>query len=159
MSGSENGTLPIIAEDLGVITPDVVELRDGFNLPGMKILQFGFTSPSDPFLPHNYTTNCVAYTGTHDNDTAMGWYKSAPEAERKFALRYLNSDGTDFAWDLIRAVWSSVAVYALAPMQDLLSLGTEARMNFPSRLGGNWEWRMKEDDMSEDLAREIARIQ
>jgi 4-alpha-glucanotransferase len=155
LSSSENGTLPIIAEDLGVITPDVVELRDAFHLPGMKILQFGFTSPSDPFLPHNYTRNCVAYTGTHDNDTAMGWYKSAPEAERKFALRYLNSDGTDFAWDLICAVWSSVAVYALAPMQDLLSLGTEARMNFPSRLGGNWEWRMKEADMSEDLARSV----
>ena len=155
LGGSETGTLPIIAEDLGVITPDVVELRDGFNLPGMKILQFGFTSPSDPFLPHNYTRNCVAYTGTHDNDTAMGWYKSAPEAERKFALRYLNSDGTDFAWDLIRGVWSSVAVYAVAPMQDLLSLGTEARMNFPSRLGGNWEWRMNEADMSDDLAKRL----
>ena len=155
LSGSENGTLPIIAEDLGVITPDVVELRDGFNLPGMKILQFGFVNPSDPFLPHNYTRYCVAYTGTHDNDTAFGWYTSAPEKERKFALRYLNSDGTDFAWDLIRAVWSSVAVYALAPMQDLLSLGTEARMNFPSRLGGNWEWRMKEEDMSGALAERL----
>lgn len=155
LGSSENGTLPIIAEDLGVITPDVVELRDSFRLPGMKILQFGFTSPSDPFLPHNYTGNCVAYTGTHDNDTAMGWYKSAPDAERKFALRYLNSDGTDFAWDLIRGVWSSVAVYALAPMQDLLGLGTEARMNFPSRLGGNWEWRMSEEDMSADLARRL----
>jgi 4-alpha-glucanotransferase len=155
LGGTENGTLPIIAEDLGVITPDVVELRDGFHLPGMKILQFGFTSPSDAFLPHNYTRNCVAYTGTHDNDTALGWYKSAPQAERKFALRYLKSDGTDFAWDLIRAVWSSVAVYTLAPMQDLLSLGTEARMNFPSRLGGNWEWRMNEDDMSDNLARRL----
>lgn len=155
LSGSENGTLPIIAEDLGVITPDVVALRDAFDLPGMKILQFGFTSPADPFLPHNYTKNCVAYTGTHDNDTALGWYESAPEAERKFALRYLNSDATDFAWDLIRSVWSSVAAYAIAPMQDLLSLGTEARMNFPSRLGGNWEWRMKEADMSEDLARRV----
>ena len=140
LSGSGNGTLPIIADDLGVITPDVVELRNGFALPGMKILQFGFTSPSDPFLPHNYTRNCVAYTGTHDNDTALGWFESAPDKERKFALLYLNSNGTDFAWDLIRGVWSSVAVYAITPMQDLLSLGTEARMNFPSRLGGNWEW-------------------
>ena len=155
LSGSENGTLPIIAEDLGVITPDVVELRESFHLPGMKILQFGFTSPSDPFLPHNYPRHCVAYTGTHDNDTAMGWYESAPAAERKFALRYLNSDGTDFAWDLIRAVWSSVAVCAIAPMQDLLSLGTEARMNFPSRLGGNWEWRMSEDDLSDDLGKRL----
>jgi 4-alpha-glucanotransferase len=150
-----DGTLPIIAEDLGVITPDVVELRERFRLPGMKILQFGFTKPSDPFLPHNYVKNCVAYTGTHDNDTACGWFDSAPEAEREFALRYLNSDGTDFAWDLIRGVWSSVAVYSVAPMQDLLSLGTEARMNFPSRLGGNWEWRMREEDMSEALAKRL----
>ncbi len=155
LSGSETETLPIIAEDLGVITPDVVELREAFHLPGMKILQLGFTSPSDPFLPHNYTRNCVAYTGTHDNDTAMGWYESAPEAERKFALRYLNSDGIDFAWDLIRGVWSSVAVYALAPMQDLLSLNTKARMNFPSRLGGNWEWRMNEADMSDNLSKRL----
>jgi 4-alpha-glucanotransferase len=155
LSSSENGTLPIIAEDLGVITPDVIELRDAFHLPGMKILQFGFTSPSDPFLPHNYTRNCVAYTGTHDNDTALGWFESAPKKERDFAYRYLNTDYSDFAWALIRGVWSSVAVYALAPMQDLLSLGTEARMNFPSRLGGNWEWRMNEADMSEDLARRL----
>ncbi|HEX5941769.1 MAG TPA: 4-alpha-glucanotransferase [Anaerolineales bacterium] len=150
-----NASLPIIAEDLGVITPDVVELRDSFHLPGMKILQFGFVSPADPFLPHNYLSHCVAYTGTHDNDTALGWLASAPEEERKFALRYLNSDGSDFAWDLIRAVWSSVAVYAIAPMQDMLSLGTEARMNFPSRLGGNWEWRMKETDMGHDLAARV----
>jgi 4-alpha-glucanotransferase len=155
LSGPDDGILPIIAEDLGVITEDVVDLRDSFNLPGMKILQFGFVTPSDPFLPHNYTSNCVAYTGTHDNDTALGWLKSAPEVERTFALRYLNSDGSDFAWDLIRAVWSSVAVYAVAPMQDLLSLGTEARMNFPSRLGGNWEWRMDEDNMSNALAKRL----
>lgn len=155
LSAVENGTLPIIAEDLGVITPDVVDLRERFNLPGMRILQFGFTGPDNPFLPHNYVTNCIAYTGTHDNDTACGWFKSAPENERKFALRYLNSDGTDFAWDLIRGVWSSVAVYAIAPMQDLLSLGTEARMNYPSRLGGNWDWRMKEEDMNNDLAHRL----
>jgi 4-alpha-glucanotransferase len=150
LSGTD--TLPIIAEDLGVITADVVDLRDSFNLPGMKILQFGFTGPADPFLPHHYRTNCVAYTGTHDNDTACGWFDSAPEHERAFALRYLNTDGSDFAWDLIRAVWSSVAVYAITPMQDALSLGTEARMNFPSKLGGNWEWRMTLQDMSKELA-------
>jgi 4-alpha-glucanotransferase len=155
LSGSGNGTLPIIAEDLGVITPDVVELRDGFNLPGMKILQFGFSGADNPFLPHNYPANCVAYTGTHDNDTALGWLDSAPKDERKFAFRYLNSDGSDFAWDLIRSVWASVAVYAVAPMQDLLSLETEARMNYPSRLGGNWEWRMKEEDMSPALAERL----
>jgi len=144
--------LPIIAEDLGVITDDVVELRDSFNLPGMKILQFGFDKAENPFLPHNYISNCVAYTGTHDNDTAFGWYATAPEQEKDFARRYLRVDGSDFAWDLIRSIWSSVAVYAVTPMQDPLSLGTEARMNFPSKLGGNWEWRMSESDMSEELA-------
>jgi 4-alpha-glucanotransferase len=144
--------LPIIAEDLGVITPDVVELRDGFKLPGMKILQFGFDGPKNPFLPHNYPAHCVAYTGTHDNDTARGWYDSASDHERKFALRYLNTDADHFVWELVRAVWSSVAVYAVAPMQDLLNLGGHARMNFPSRLGGNWEWRMKPEDMNERLA-------
>lgn len=144
--------LPIVAEDLGLITPDVIELRDAFNLPGMKILQFGFTAPDNPFLPHNYLPNCVAYSGTHDNDTALGWYASAPEAEKDFARRYLGVSGDDFAWDLIRAVWKSVARFAIAPMQDVLSLGGEARMNFPSRLGGNWEWRISEDDLREDLA-------
>jgi 4-alpha-glucanotransferase len=155
LGGNDHGTLPIIAEDLGVITPDVIELREEFSLPGMKILQFGFSGADNPFLPHNYPVNCVAYTGTHDNDTALGWFDSAPPEERKFALRYLNSDGSDFAWDLIRGVWSSVAVYAIAPMQDVLSLGTEARMNYPSRLGGNWEWRMTGGDLNEALARRL----
>ena len=153
-----DGTLPIIAEDLGVITPDVVELRETFHLPGMRIMQFGFSGADNPFLPHNYVTNCVAYTGTHDNDTACGWFESAPDDERKFALRYLRSDGSDFAWDLIRGIWSSVAVYAIAPMQDVLSLGPEARMNYPSRLGGNWEWRMTEADMSEAAAERLREL-
>ena len=144
--------LPIIAEDLGLITPDVIALRDEFNLPGMRILQFGFDTPENPFLPHNYVPNCVAYTGTHDNDTARGWYESAPGHEKDYARRYLRVDGSDFSWDLIRSIWSSVAVYAVTPMQDALSLGTEARMNFPSKLGGNWEWRMSDEDMSEELA-------
>jgi len=147
--------LPIIAEDLGVITDDVVELRDSFNLPGMKILQFGFVSPKDPFLPHNYVSRCVAYTGTHDNDTARGWLNTTPAHERDYALRYLNTDHEHFVWSLIRGVWSSVAVFALAPMQDFLDLGGEARMNFPSRLGGNWEWRMKKENMSDGLARRL----
>ncbi len=158
LSNKNSEVLPIIAEDLGVITPDVAALRDDFNLPGMKILQFGFVNPKDPFLPHNYSSNCVAYTGTHDNDTACGWFDSAPEKERSFALRYLGRDGSDFAWDLIRAIWSSVAVYSITPMQDLLSLGTEARMNYPSRLGGNWEWRMKEEDMNEPLAKRLGEL-
>ena len=146
------GELPFIAEDLGVITPDVVELLEAFNLPGMKVLQFGFTAPDNPFLPHNYTRNCVAYTGTHDNDTAVGWFASAPPSEREFAQRYLRVDGGDFAWDLIRAVWASVADIAITPMQDALGLGGDARMNFPSRLGGNWSWRMREEDLSDTIA-------
>jgi 4-alpha-glucanotransferase len=152
LRGKKGGTLPIIAEDLGVITPDVVDLRDSFHLPGMKILQFGFTRPEDPFLPHNYPSNCVAYTGTHDNDTVRGWYETAPESERDFARKYLKTNEDDIAWDMIRAIWSSVAVYAVTPMQDALSLGGEARMNFPSKLGGNWEWRLSESDLSESLA-------
>jgi 4-alpha-glucanotransferase len=118
----------------------------------MKILQFGFSGADNPFLPHNYPSNCVAYTGTHDNDTARGWYETAPESERDFARRYLATNGTDISWDLIRGIWASVAVYVITPMQDALSLGGEARMNFPSKLGGNWEWRMSESDMSESLA-------
>ncbi len=146
------GDLPIIAEDLGEITPDVIALRDKFNLPGMKILQFAFSTDSeDPFLPHNYPVNCVAYTGTHDNDTVRGWYDSAPETERDFSRRYLSRSGMDISWDMIRSVWASVAKMALAPMQDFLSLGSDARMNFPGKLGGNWTWRMAANAMNESL--------
>ncbi len=157
--------LPIIAEDLGVITSDVVELRDSFKLPGMKILQFGFVNPSDPFLPHNYISHCVAYTGTHDNNTARGWFDSNIPGEQEFAIRYLNLQAHDaknlskiFAWTMIRTVWSSVAVCAVAPMQDALNLGEEARMNYPSRLGGNWGWLMSEADMSEELAKKLKEL-
>jgi 4-alpha-glucanotransferase len=144
--------LPFIAEDLGLVTPDVIELLEAFNLPGMKVMQFAFSGPDNPFLPHNYVSNCAAYTGTHDNDTALGWFENAAPHEREFAQRYLRVDGSDFAWDLIRTVWGSVADIAITPMQDVLSLGSEARMNFPSKLGDNWEWRMREEDMSEDLS-------
>jgi 4-alpha-glucanotransferase len=144
--------LPFIAEDLGLVTPDVIELLEAFNLPGMKVLQFAFSGPDNPFLPHNYVPNCVAYTGTHDNDTAHGWFAAAEPHEREFAQRYLRVDGSDFAWDLIRAVWGSVADIVITPMQDVLNCGGEARMNFPSRLGGNWEWRMGEGDMNDGLA-------
>lgn len=153
------GDLPIIAEDLGVITPDVVELRDQFNLPGMKVFQFAFTTdPLDPFLPHNYESNCVAYTGTHDNDTALGWYMSAPEKERDFIRRYLARAGDDIAWDMIRAVWSSVAVFALAPMQDVLGLGNEARMNLPGRASGNWTWRLHPDALSPAVLKRLKEV-
>jgi 4-alpha-glucanotransferase len=142
---------PIIAEDLGFITPDVTALRDKYNFPGMKVLQFAFTSPENAFLPHSYSRNCVVYTGTHDNDTARGWYKSANEKEREFARRYLGVDGSDFAWDLIRTAWKSTAVFAIAPLQDILSLDTEARFNFPSRLGGNWEWRVMDSQLTTEV--------
>jgi 4-alpha-glucanotransferase len=158
-SAKFNTGLPIIAEDLGEITPDVIELRDQFNLPGMKILQFAFSGPDNKFLPHNYpTTSCVVYTGTHDNDTARGWYESAPENELDFARRYLDTDGSNFPWKLTRAAWGSVAVFAVAPMQDLLGLGTEARMNFPSTLGGNWSWRLFEDQLSLELQGRLREI-
>jgi 4-alpha-glucanotransferase len=134
-----------------VITPDVVALRDAFHLPGMKILQFAFSGPENVFLPHQYTPNYAVYTGTHDNDTSLGWYASAPAEEQDFARRYLRVSGSDFAWDLIRAAWSSVAVFALAPIQDFLNLGTEARMNFPGKPAGNWAWRMDENDVSDEL--------
>ena len=150
------GDLPIIAEDLGVITPDVVEMRERFHLPGMKIFQFAFGSdPSDPFLPHNYPVNCVAYTGTHDNDTARGWYESAPEKERDLCRRYLGRSGQDISWDMIRAIWGSVAVMAVAPMQDILGLGNEARMNYPSRASGNWFWRMKPGALNPEISTRI----
>lgn len=153
------GDLPIIAEDLGVITPDVEELRDSFDLPGMKIFQFAFGSDStDPFLPHNYPQNCVVYTGTHDNDTARGWYERVPESEKDFYRRYLDRDGSQVAWDMIRAVWMSVAVFALAPLQDFLHLGNEARMNYPGNPQGNWTWRMPEGALSAALCRYIAEL-
>ena len=150
------GDLPIIAEDLGVITPDVVELRDAFDLPGMKILQFAFSStPDDAFLPHHYPVNCVAYTGTHDNDTTLGWYESLTRKERSFCLRYLSSDGQDLPWDMLRSIWCSTAMFSLAPMQDFLSLGSSARMNFPGRPSGNWTWRMPEDSLTDELCKRL----
>ena len=137
------GPMPLIAEDLGIITPQVQALRDDLGLPGMKVLQFAFGDEDDhPFLPHTYTQNCVAYTGTHDNDTAAGWYQSAPEKVQHRLRVYVGRDGSDAAWDLIRLAWSSVAERAIAPMQDLLSLGAEHRMNVPGQAEGNWGWRM-----------------
>lgn len=153
------GSLPIIAEDLGEITPDVLKLRDQFNLPGMKILQFSFASdPDDKFLPHNYPVNCIAYTGTHDNDTTIGWYQTIPEVERDFCRRYLACDSSGIPWEMIRAVWQSVARIAIAPLQDFLSLDTHARMNFPGKMGGNWSWRMPASGLTDDLIDRIHEI-
>jgi 4-alpha-glucanotransferase len=161
------GELPIIAEDLGVITPDVVALRDDFGFPGMRILQFGFGGDTKNIdLPHNYTTNIVAYTGTHDNDTTVGWFKSVAgegstrtakqiEQERTFCLNYLNSTGKEIHWDFIRALLSSVANTAIVPLQDLLGLGTEARMNLPNSTKGNWTWRFKAGALTEKIGNRL----
>ena len=153
------GDIPIIAEDLGLITPDVTELRDHFNLPGMKILQFAFDSAeSNDYIPHNYIKNCVVYTGTHDNDTVLGWYEKAKEADQKYFLEYIHSDGSDICKDLIRVAWASVANTAIIPMQDLLRLGGDARMNLPGTTVNNWLWRMKSDDLKLELAEELAAL-
>jgi len=138
----ELGELPIIAEDLGVMTPEVEDLRDSFNFPGMKILQFAFDSDStNSFLPHNYSQNCVTYTGTHDNDTTIGWYNQAPEVEKHRMREYTKSDGSEPEWELIRLGMLSVADQAIFPLQDYLSLGTQHRMNLPGTVGDNWLWR------------------
>lgn len=153
------GDLPIIAEDLGVITPDVVDLRDSFDLPGMRILQFAFgDGTQDPFLPHNYPVNTVVYTGTHDNDTVLGWYKRVGFAETDLYRRYFGRDGSDVSWDMIRGVWSSVAVFSLAPIQDFLSLDNTARMNYPGNPSGNWSWRLPKDALTEELMQRIKEL-
>lgn len=152
----EMGELPIIAEDLGVITQKVIKMREAFNLPGMKILQFAFASdPDDDFLPHNYPVDCVAYTGTHDNNTSRGWYDNAPEREKDLCRRYLARSGQDISWSMIRILWQSVAAWVLAPMQDFLSLGEWARMNYPGNPSGNWDWRMHPDAISEGLVKRL----
>ncbi|MEG4321881.1 MULTISPECIES: 4-alpha-glucanotransferase [unclassified Microcoleus] len=139
------GNLPIIAEDLGVITPEVEALRDRFEFPGMKILQFAFgAGPGDPFLPFNYDRNCVVYTGTHDNDTTVGWFNQLQNYERDEVLRYLGCiDPQGIHWSLIRMGWFSIANLAIVPFQDLLGLDTDARMNFPGKAEGNWGWRYR----------------
>jgi 4-alpha-glucanotransferase len=153
------GTLPIIAEDLGFVTPEVLALRDRFGLPGMKILQFAFDDGAKhPFLPHNFPTNCVAYTGTHDNDTTRGWYAGAPEEQRHFARSYLGCDGTDFTWDLVRAGMASVADTFVAPLQDVLDLGPEARMNLPGRESGNWGWRCQREQLTDALGARLREL-
>ncbi|ADI13740.1 4-alpha-glucanotransferase [Truepera radiovictrix] len=153
------GELPIIAEDLGIITPEVEKLRDDNALPGMKVLQFAFAADgADPYLPHNYTRNCVVYTGTHDNDTTLGWYRSAPEAERDFVRRYLGRDDSAVPWELIRLAYGSVAKYAIIPLQDVLSLGSEARMNTPGAAQGNWSWRLREGQLAPWVAPALAEM-
>jgi len=120
-----------------------VELLDALGLPGMRILQFAFDGRGDnPFLPHRYPEACVAYTGTHDNDTTLGWWRSAPDDERQLAERYLGADASDPVEAFLRTLWGSRAMFAIAPLQDLLRLDTAARMNLPGTASGNWRWRL-----------------
>ena len=162
--------LPFVAENLGVITPEVEALREQFGLPGMAILQFAFgTDPQAPdFQPHNYPRNRVVYTGTHDNDTTVGWWtgdaghstRSAADIERERAhvRRYLGVDGREVHWDFVRAVLASVADTAIVPAQDLLGLGSEARMNRPGTTGGNWRWRLPPGQLTPAIMARLAEM-
>ena len=164
------GELAVIAEDLGVITPDVEELRDAFGFPGMRILQFAFGGDAKNLdLPHNYINNCVAYTGTHDNDTTLGWFNSEAGAgstrdaveiarERDYCLKYLASNGADIHWDFVRAVWASVANTAIVPMADLLGIGTEGRINLPASASGNWQWRMTKNSITDEITTRLKEL-
>jgi len=153
------GTMPVIAEDLGVITPEVEALRDKYGLPGMKILQFGFGGDAaNPFLPHNYPRHCVVYTGSHDNDTALGWYQSAGEKAQDHVRRYLMCDGHDISWDMIRAALASVAELAVIPLQDVMGLDSRARMNYPGRADGNWQWRYLPEQLTSGIAARLREL-
>jgi len=162
------GVLPILAEDLGVITPEVVQLREQFGFPGMKILQFAFDEDAlhasfgnydhNPFLPHNYTRNFVVYTGTHDNDTALSWFHNCSEEERQKAMAYLGCSDREFHWALIRAAMASVAQMAIIPLQDILGLGSEARMNLPGTVGSNWKWQYPPGALSDEIVTRLAKM-
>lgn len=148
--------LPIIAEDLGLITPKVHELRNKLGFPGMKVLQFAFAEGSDnPYLPHNYEKNSVVYTGTHDNDTTCGWYSKASEHERRHLKEYCQTDDSEVNWALIRLALQSVADIAIIPFQDVLGLGSEARMNLPGTDEGNWEWRFTWEQVGPEPAKKL----
>jgi 4-alpha-glucanotransferase len=152
------GTLPVIAEDLGVITPDVETLRDRFAFPGMKVLQFGFNGDaSHAFLPHNYPANCAVYTGTHDNDTALGWFDGATERERAYALAYLECEPESVHWAMIRVACASVARLAVYQMQDVLGLGREHRMNTPGQMDC-WTWRFTWEQVGPQPALRLAQL-
>ena len=151
------GKLNIIAEDLGFITPEVQQLLDKTGFPGMKVLQFGFDNPKSQYLPHNFkSSNCIAYTGTHDNDTIKGWVYSQDKKTIKFCKKYLNiKKKKRLPWAIVELTWSSVAYIAVAQMQDLLDIGSEGRMNTPSTLGNNWQFRTQKSDFTNELAQKI----
>jgi 4-alpha-glucanotransferase len=162
--------LPLIAEDLGVITPQVEALRDEFGLPGMRVLQFGFSisAEDEKYLPHRFVPNCVVYTGTHDNDTSRGWLTAEHvqttlsaeriQAERAYALRYLGSTVKEFHWDMIRLAFGSIAEIAIIPMQDLLGLDSRARMNVPGKAEGNWGWRFRAPQLTSKVKDHLAAL-
>jgi 4-alpha-glucanotransferase len=153
------GDLPFIAEDLGLITPEVYALRDRLGIPGMKVLQFGFGDPgAHIYLPHKYERNCVVYTGTHDNDTTPGWWKTANTHEKQHATEYFGRAEDGIHWAFIRGAFASIANMAIVPVQDVLGLGSEARMNRPSRSDGNWGWRLAAGALTQELAGKLARL-
>ncbi|MCU1349325.1 MAG: 4-alpha-glucanotransferase [Acidobacteria bacterium] len=152
------GGLPLIAEDLGFITPEVHELRHAVKLPGMKILQFGFDEVDSPHLPHRYEPAAVVYTGTHDNDTARGWFEAAPPGEQALVRAYLGEECHDIAWSLIRTAYTSVAGMAIVPVQDILGLGSEARMNRPGNSHDNWSWRLLPGTLTAEHAERLRRL-
>jgi 4-alpha-glucanotransferase len=155
----EIGDAPIIAEDLGVITPDVKDLIEFCGFPGMKVLQFAFDSGEEnDHLPHTADPNSLMYTGTHDNDTVIGWYANAPERDKDYARRYLKTNGREIHWDFIQAAMASVSSLAVFPLQDILGLGTEARFNFPGTLGNNWNWRMPRGSFNRRLVERLAEL-
>ena len=150
------GALPLIAEDLGVITPDVVALRDTLALPGMRVLQFATEGTASLHWPHNFVLKCACYTGTHDNDTVNGWYSTLSDHDRNYIMLTLGKGIQDAAWEFIRYAWASVAKLAIAPLQDLLSMGSEARMNRPGIATGNWKWRFRLDQFRPEVIQRIA---
>lgn len=154
------GPIDMIAEDLGYLTEEVIDFREEAGYPGMKVLQFAFdTREESDYLPHNYDKNCVVYTGTHDNDTAMGWLQHGRKKDVQHAIKYLRlNDDEGYHWGFIRGAWSSVGNLAVAQMQDFLGLGSEARMNIPSTIGSNWKWRAKKGEITEALADKIREI-
>ncbi|HEX4022926.1 MAG TPA: 4-alpha-glucanotransferase [Acidobacteriaceae bacterium] len=155
----ELGSLPLIAEDLGVITPEVEAMRQRFHLPGMRVLQFGFADRgAHDHLPHKFEENIVAFTGTHDNDTTLGWWQKATAVEQENLITYLHPGDDGVVWSLIRAAATSVARMCLIPMQDVLGLGSEARMNTPAQSGGNWAWRYAPDALHPELAAKLAAL-
>ncbi len=156
----EKNTVPLVAEDLGVITAEVTALREKFGIPGMKILQFAFEGggAENPYLPHQHEPNCVVYTGTHDNDTTLGWFHSMSPQVQNYVCDYLKTNAHDMPWAMIHAVFASVARLSIVPMQDLLSYGSEHRMNIPGVPSGNWRWRFTWPEVPHGLDQKLRHL-